>query len=381
MALGVSALAVARRGLSSALRSRLGFALGGLCLFFASRAASKALGSPALALLTLMIASGLPIAALLLAEGVLRRHAPWALKVLTTAGGLVVAVVLFATAGCAPASSWGLGAYVVLSLLGVILLLLTHDRSSLSRQENAGVDALLTAGALLTVLSLTDFLPAAPIGLSGIGAAAVAFVLSANPSSSREGRAVLAALAVTGLIAAGAALALAAPLQLRTTPEQIRLGAILLALLLGAGGILGASRNTDDAAARTFALALARANLSSLDHFLRDLADQPLLAGLRLAEGPALADYDADGLGEAMAAQAVWTEGALLDPRIVVPVRARDELRDLMARTEATHAVMISARPLRIALLTLPSLGANDDAESSLALFRKLAASAAQDHS
>jgi len=54
--------------------------------------------------------------------------------------------------------------------------------------------------------------------------------------------------------------------------------------------------------------------------------------------------------------------------------RARDELADLLDGAEATHALMISAAPLRIALLTLPAVGRSDDAETNLALFRKLAA-------
>jgi hypothetical protein len=107
---------------------------------------------------------------------------------------------------------------------------------------------------------------------------------------------------------------------------------------------------------------------------LNSLARQPLLADLRIAEGDMLAEYDAPGLGEAMAARAVWTRVALQDG---VPERAREELGDLLSRSEASHVVMISRAPLRIALLALP--GADPGVEIALALFHKLAAVAARE--
>jgi hypothetical protein len=87
-----------------------------------------------------------------------------------------------------------------------------------------------------------------------------------------------------------------------------------------------------------------------------------------------LAEYEAPGLAAAMAGRAVWTRAALAG---AAPARAHDELADLLDRAEATHALMVSSAPLRIALLTLPGVGPNDDAETNLALFRKLAAVAA----
>jgi hypothetical protein len=54
-------------------------------------------------------------------------------------------------------------------------------------------------------------------------------------------------------------------------------------------------------------------------------------------------------------------------------------LSDLMVRSEASHAGLISRNPLRIALLTLPEIGEADGAVTDLALFCKLAAIAAKE--
>jgi hypothetical protein len=246
----------------------------------------------------------------------------------------------------------------------------------LSRQENAGLDALAVPGALLAIVAITDFREIVPLGLSGLGATMVAFVIGANPRSRREAQRVLAELLLMGIVAAVSAVAFAGALSLQTPAEEFRIGAVLLALLLATAAVLRASQAGAGLAAQSFARALTEADTASLDGFLNSLADQPLLAGLRLAEGGQLAEYDEASLGTALAMRPVWTQAVLRDAE-TAPARAREELGDLMTRTEATHAVMISRTPLRIALLILPGGSQSDDAETDLALFGKLAAIAA----
>jgi hypothetical protein len=379
LSLGAAAFAVARNGPRAPLRLRLVYAFGGLCLFFAARSAAAVWADPALGLLTLLVGSALPPGALILAEGALRRHAPRAVKAAVIIGAVATDIALVAAKGEPPASSWVLGGYIVATLLTVMIMLVSRDRSSLSRQENAGVDALVVAGALLTLLSLTDFLPAAPVGLSGVGAAAAAFVLSANPTSTRDAGQVLTDLGATAALGILGALALAVALGALDLREQARLSAVVVSLLFAAGAILSARRLQADSPARGFRQALAAADLADLEAYLNSLAHQPLLAGLRLTQGAALAEYDCTALGPALAARPVWTRPVVEDPGSPLPRRAREELEDLMARHESTHAMLLSQSPLRIALLTLPSLGPAGPDAVDLALFHKLAAVAARE--
>lgn len=377
-AVGLGASALAILGRPSPLRSRLAFAFAGLCLFFAFRAASAASGWPGLGLATLVIACALPLAALLLAEGVLRRHAPRPLKLLTAGGAIAATAAILATGGARPTSDWILGLYVVASLLGVTLLLLGRQRAGLSGQENARAAALTLAGALVTLAAATDFLPSAPVGLSGIGAAAVAFVFTANPTSARDARGALGELALLAGLAILATPALAPALGLGGPAPLARLAAVLTALLLAGDALTGLARRGAVPDSRSLARALGGADLGSLDSFLEALADQPLLAGLRIAEGSQLADYDAAGLGPALMARPVWTPA--LAAAGAAQTRALEELADLMARAEATHALLVSATPLRIALLTLPEGGPAVRQEADLALFGRLAGIAAGGH-
>lgn len=378
VALAAGVVTVLRQGAASPLRARLAVAFGGQCLFFATRAGFEMTGSTALQLASLITVCVLPLAALVLSEGVLRRHAPFALKVAITAGAAVLAVTVLASVARPTISAVALGSYVVASLAGCVVLLLVRDRASLSRQENASVDALMGAGLVLTLSAVSDFLPAAPVAMSGLGAAAVAFVVAASPRTAREAQGAAADLAVMIAAAAAAALAIAGPLGVVGWVEIARLGAILLALGLAVIAVLSARRRRSVRTAEAFDHALARADTSGLTAFLESLADQPLLAGLRLAEGAQLAEYDASGLANALSVCAVWTPERLAD-ETAIPPRAREELGDLMARTEATHALLVSRAPPRIALLTLPTTGPRGEAEAGLALFQKLAALAAEE--
>jgi hypothetical protein len=373
LTLAGAALGVARR--ATPLRPYLVFVFGSLATFFTARAAFEATGWPGPQLVQRLVACVLPVAALLLAEGVLRRHAPRALKLFVSGAALVA----LATAVFASRQAWPdtmLAVYVVVALAGTTALLLARDRTSLSRQENAGVSALVAAGLLVTAASATDFIASAPVGLSGVGAASVAFVLAANPASAREARRVIIEFLALALVAAVVAFALARGLALAGPAEMTRLAAVLLAVLLAAAAVVSAVRVRSGHRETEFALALARADTTRLDRFLDGVADQPLLSGLRLAEGTQLSDYDTEGLAAAVAARTVWTPAAL--GTAAIAVRAREELADLLARHDATHAVVVSEAPLRIALLTLPDGGAPDAVEAQLALFGKLAATAAR---
>jgi len=368
LTLTVAALGVARQ--VSPLRSRLIFALGGLAVFFAARAAFEAGLWQRLDVVQRAIPCLLPLAALLLSEGVLRRHAPALLKLWIVAGGLTALGLAFLAGGQEIASE-GLGAYVVASLAACTVMLLARNRASLSRQENANVSALVAAGLLVTAASVSDFLPNAAIGLSGVGAASVAFALAAAPASRRDAQRVVLEFLALAAMAIAVATALSYILEFPPLAETIRLAGILLSALLAAGVVVSAVRARSGTGEAEFSTALVQADTTSLDRFLDGLADQPLLRGMRLAGDAETADYDAAGLAAALLTRPVWSQAALS----TLADRPREELADLMSRHDATHAVLASSQPLRIALLTLPDGGVLD---IQLALFGKLAFLAAK---
>lgn len=376
LALGACMFAVLRRDGRASLSIRLAFAMGGLCVFLLARSAGDIFREPRLNLLAEMLACPLPVIGLTLAEGVLRRHAPRALKILIALGAAGLLIALAALGETPLVSTWALGGYMFASLSALTLLLLTRDRASLSRQENTSIDALMLAGAALAPLSLTDFVRVAPVGMGGIGAALLALQATRDFSAAGGTVRVLTVLAVLIACAGAFAAALAWALGMTDPTQVARLEVVSLAFVIALVAILAAlSRRGGVNEERALRQALASANVSDLPTFLEHVVAQPLLSGLTIAEGAALAEYDAAALGDTLALRPIWTRAALrAEPPAAI---GGEQLADLMARREASHAALISRAPLRVALLTLPQIGPADSAEIDLALFRKLAAIAA----
>ena len=374
VALTAHVAAVLRRGWRSPLELRLILAFGGIGVFFACRAAAELLGLQGLMLPAKLLACTLPVFALILAEGVLRRHAPRALKAAIAGGALALGAALLVL-GQSAAWSRCLGVFLTGALLAVVALLTARDRASLSHQENASIYAFLLAGVGLLLLDLPDFLSAAPVGMSALGAALLVFFARSNPVSLPGLRQALADLALIAGLSAVLAIGLAHALGMLAGADIVRLVIVTLILGITLTTALGGLRDHPDSdEARTLRAALARADTTGLTPFLEGLADQPLLRGLRIAEGALLAEYDPVSLGAVLGARPVWTRVSLADPDHAGPDMGRDELADLMACQDASHAGLISAAPLRVALLTLPPLGPEDGVELDLALFCKLAA-------
>ena len=374
VALAAYVVAAVRRGARSPLERRLVLVFGGLSLFFLFRSVDESFDRPGMAWFSELLAAILPVAGLWLAEGLLRRHSPWWLKTAITVAAGATWASLIMIGGHPPASTWVLGAFIVLSLLALFLLLLTRDRASLSHQENAVVVGFLVAAGSLLVLSLTDFLPSAPLGMSGFGAAALAFIAQARPASASAVRNTLFELFAMAAAGALFAFGLVHMLTLEPPVEALRVVAITIMLIVAVTTVLRAlqERAVHDEA-KAFRRALARSDTSSLSAFLEGLADQPLFKGLKVAEGDLLADYDAPALLEALTERPVWTRHAMQARQSDASNLGLEELIDLTMRTDASHAVLVSPHPLRIALLVLPEIGAAEDVETDLAIFCKLA--------
>lgn len=380
VALAAYAAAALRRSVRAPLERRLLLLFAGLALFFAVRGASEILGRPDIGDGAQLLAPALPVAGLFLVEGLLRRHAPLWLKVLIPLGAVCVCAALLSTHHDPTVSTWGLGGYVASSLLALTILLLARDRRSLSHQENVTIGAFLAAGAGLTLLSLTDFAAAAPLGMSGVGAAGLAFIAAVKPTSAGGGLTSALDVLILALVGLLSTLGLASALSIPMGAELVRLGVVMFALVFAVTTVLRALqwRAVHDGA-QGLRRALAVADLSSLSDFLDAVAGQPALEGLRLATGSQLADYDAGALLQTLRTRPVWTRQALRDLPAATSDRGREELADLMARTDATHAGLVSHSPLRIGLLTLPEIGLGAAAEIDFALFCKLAAIAAEE--
>ena len=137
LGLCVAVFALYRRDPRSPLTLRLLLLLGVVALLFFARGIAWWTGSALLDRLSLIPAALLPLGALIVTEGILRRHAPRAAKIAALAGAVVIGV----------GGVFGLESYTrpyaialaIFQLAGFVVcawLLATRDRTSLLASEN-----------------------------------------------------------------------------------------------------------------------------------------------------------------------------------------------------------------------------------------------------
>ena len=108
------------------------------------------------------LAASLPLFALVLAEGLLRRHAPTWLKLALALGSALFAITALARPeATAESFAYLLGSFVSLAFLCVAILLASRDRTSLAPAENDAISALFAALLVTLPLAATDFLAGA----------------------------------------------------------------------------------------------------------------------------------------------------------------------------------------------------------------------------
>ncbi len=346
----------------SPVRARLRFVFLLAGLFYGVRALWYAAGEPLYEGLSLIIAGVLPLGALVLAEALLRRHAPRLLKIAILAGALTGVAAVFL-----PAAEWrgvALMAYVVGAFTAILLLVVFRERTSLAATENVALDALSGGLLALALLSVTDFGDLAPIGLSGLGALALVYAAAGARWSG-----IAATLGVGLVFATGAS----AALGLAGWPDHLRMGAVALAALATLAVLLRLQAGGREDRRQTLLRTLAAADDGSLSSFIAAASRHSALADLSLAEGDALAPYDPDALARAFHRSPVLNAARLPD----MDRDAREQIQDLLACNAASHAALVSSVPLRVALLAVGATRIGDD-DAELLVFQRLAAHAAR---
>lgn len=371
----IGALAVAlvlwRRPRRSTVQNVLLLVFGLSGLFYLCRFLSLATGISAFGALTLVLACALPTAALLLAEILLRRHAPLWIKIII-GGGTVLGILAAVLAGSGIERAFSLAIYVPCALLLVLGLIVFRRRDSLSPMENSTLNAYARALMATGLLALTDFRIGSPIGLSALGMLGLAYAAAAGANAPKNWLDTIKELSlafITALLLTGALLWLSPPESGLSAGSVL---AVTIAAILTLSVLLRLRSGGNDQQRRQFDQTLINADTSSLNAFITSVARVAPLEGLVLTQGADLADYDTALLASAFEGKAVihlsslWAAHPLED--------AREQLRDLLVRHNSTHAILIGQQPLQIGLVALGGSAMLDEDERAMALFQKLAA-------
>lgn len=360
---------------SGPVGTRLSWALALLMVLIGVRAVRWAFGLDDLQHLEEACAALVPLAALIVAEGLQRRHAPAWMKLIALYGG--IGFVIFAIVrpnGADVGFAVALGSFVALSMAGVALMLFLRRRATLSTPENNAISALGFGLVMALPFQASDFLYAAglsPIRAGGLGL--LLFVFSAaRLNATGAGASVLLADLAWAVIGAGVAFltfiaALGVPSLMIGIAWYLIIFGLVCVILIVQG-----MRERDLSQRRNSMLeALADAPITSARSFAEHIFSAPEWRRSIVLDAAALADYDPAHLRAQFATHPIAhvrqtnSQGAPTDPLAI-----------LLDSHEATHAFLLTSNPISLLLVTLPAHAIGPDGDLTLRLAQKLASAA-----
>lgn len=322
--------------------------------------------------LTFAVAGLVPLAMLLVAETLLRRHAPLVLKAWAAGGAAVFALIaLFARADQALVAVVSLAVFQVLAFVALAIVVLGRDRSSLSVAENTTIDRLALSLVLIVPLALTDFRTEflnLPVRLSGIAILAMCWLgLTLRRSDAEQSEVVSAsaALAVSLLFASLCVMELAG-LDARSTIQvmAVVVSVGLLAVIFNQARLI----RREDKVARVLDV-LADMDVNEHDAFLRALQTRALTSGALILKADNLSDFDA-AFRDHFTRQAVVSSedlDQLGNPKLA------EQFEWFFRKFEASHVMLVSKDPFRVMALNVPTLAQSRQLEQELKIAQRIA--------
>ena len=373
----VAMIALHRRDPKSPLTKRLLFLLGVVAILFFVRGLAWWSGDVLLDRLSVIPAAMVPLGALVVTEGMLRRHAPRSVKIAAVTGA-----VLLGLGGALGLERFVTPYTIALALFqfaGFVtcaLLVATRDRTSLLASENRSIGRLAIGALLLIPFVLTDFralAPEMPVRLGALGALLVvtAVVIAGGNTETRRQGILLTTLRLSSSALLGIAVAF---VSIDVDAAQIvRFCAIAVAGVLTIGLMTDTLRAFFEAQEPGVLNSVAASPAATRDQLISELARHPLFESAKRLREVELTSYDPPLLRDFLShrrvlrrSQAPW--GLLpTDP-------AAERMLSLMAAHNATHIIILSHEPIDLIVLAVPVISADPATETALALVRRVLA-------
>jgi hypothetical protein len=375
--LSVAMVTLHRRDPRSPLTRRLVLALGVIALLFLVRGVAWWTGSVVLDRLSLFPAALVPLGALIVTEGILRRHAPRAIKLAVVVGGLALGLggalglERFATPYAMSLSLFQLAVFAACGWL-----LATRDRATLMASENRSIGRLAVGLVAVIPFILTDFqvlAPDIPVRLGALGALLLitAVLIAGGGAETRRQALLMTALRLGSSALLGAAAACVSPDV--DAAQIMRFCAIAISGVLTIGLMVDALRAHFEAQVPGVLSSVAASPARTRDQLIAELARHPIFESARRYRESDLAAYDPPLLREFLS-----TRRVLRHPEAPWGLTSSDpaveRVASLMAANSATHLIILSHDPVDVIVLAVPVISADPATETALALVRRLLA-------
>jgi hypothetical protein len=375
--LSVAMVALYRRDPRSPLTQRLLLMLGVVAVLFFTRGIAWWTGSVWLDRLSLIPASLVPLSALIVTEGILRRHAPRAAKIAAVTGA-----VLLGLGGTFGLESFAAPYSIVLSLFQLAgfatcaWLLATRDRATLLASENRIIGRLAFGALLVIPFVVTDFqalAPDMPVRLGALGALLVvtAVLIAGGGTETRRQGILMTALRLSSAALLGAAAACVSPDV--DAAQIMRFSAIAISGVLTIGLMTDTLRAVFESQVPGVLNSVAASSARTREDLIAELARHPMFENARRYREDDLSGYDPELLRDFLITRRVLRRPeapwglAASDPAV-------ERVMSLMKANNATHVIILSHEPVDMLVLAVPVISADPATETALALVRRLLA-------
>ena len=376
--LAVAMMTFYRRDPRSPLTRRLLLALGVIATLFLVRGAAWWSGSVLLDRMSVIPASLIPLGALIVTEGILRRHAPRPVKMIALLGGILLGFGgAFGLERFAAPYAVALSLFQLAGFATCAWLLAARDRATLMASENRSIGRLAVGALVVIPFIVTDFrtlFPDIPVRLGALGAlltVTVILIAGGGAETRRHGLSMMALrLCSSGLLGIAAAF---------MTPDVdlaqiMRFAAVAIAGVLTIGLMTDALRALFESQEPGVLNSVAASPAATRDALMTELARHPIFESAKRCRESELAAYDPPLLRDFLGSRRVLRRSeapwglAPADPAVERTV-------SLMTANSATHVIVLSHDPLDLIVLAVPVTSADPATETALALVRRLLAS------
>jgi hypothetical protein len=375
--LAVAMVTLYRRDARSPLTRRMLLALGVIATLFFVRGAAWWSGNASLDRISLIPAALIPLGALIVTEGILRRHAPRQVKIVIVLGGIGLGL-----GGALGLERFATLYFVLLSLFQLAgfatcgLLLAMRDRTTLMASENRSIGRLAVGALIVIPFIATDFqvlAPDIPVRLGALGALLVvtAILIAGGGAETRRQALLMTALRLSSSALLGAAAAFVSP---DVDGAQImRFGAIAISGVLTIGLMVDALRAYFESQVPGVLNSVAASPARTRDQLIAELARHPIFESARRYRENELAAYDPPMLRDFLSTRRVLRR-AEAPWGLTSSAPAVERAASLMAANSATHLIILCHDPIDVIVLAVPVISADPATETALALVRRLLA-------
>ena len=324
-----------------------------------------------------LVVATLPLLTLLMAESLVRKHAPVWIKLTCAGGSLAIALLaVFRLNQIDAVRIPTMGAILIVCLALVLGFVILRDRESLMANENERVASWLLGFAILIPFATTDFLDNRYDQLIGMGAIGI---LSLTLAIVRgvTGRPRISGYVVDLAMAIGISTVLVGVTALLTdlsSRQHLELWVAFAAFGLAIICFGHLRRLVHDGAVLPFSSVMAHARTGNIEEFLRDLKQHRLLTSSLLIEGDDLADNVAPEVLELLKNTPVVSRPVLEDMRDKGSISAnREAALSLLTAKQMSHLVSVGISPPRILLCEAAMLGTDRVERDDLLLLSQMA--------